>query len=393
MPSLSRSRLAVLALLTAACMLPVTGVVPILEPLLLDRLGLQDLAASSFMALNMAGALVAAPFVGRLSDARGWTRRLIAAAATLEAVVLVLMTRAATFPELAALRVLDGVAHITVLTLLLATVSRRGAGDGHRPRMALLGGAIVFGVALGAPLGGLLGRTSPDPPLLAGAAVMVVVALVAPFVVPASPADPRVVPSGHSLLRPPPRLRLPYLFAFVDRLTVGFFVYAFPMYTSRELGLDPARTGLLIGTFMLPFALLCYPAGRVAARGRPWRVVLLGSAGYAVAYAAIPWLGEVGLWPAMLCGGVLSAVMFGPNLVLVLDGSTPSTRAAAMAGFNAAGALGFLIGPLVAGALLQALDATPTAYHLTFALGAATQLGAIAWAVHSLRRARRNDTA
>ena len=64
-------------------------------------------------------------------------------------------------------------------------------------------------------------------------------------------------------LRGQPRLILPMLFHFVDRFTVGFFTTTFSLYVSRIHGFEPAETGLAIAAFMLPFALLSYPFGRL----------------------------------------------------------------------------------------------------------------------------------
>ena len=397
MESLSRSRFLGLAAVTVLTMLPVTAVVPVLKPLIADRYGVRDLAASTFMSLNMLGALAGAPLAGWLSDRRGWTLRLLVPAAFADAALWAAMSSTPPFWVLSILRFLEGAAHIAVLSLLLAVASR-GAGHGaRRMRTAAMGGAVVLGVAVGAPLGGLLGTPSPIVPLQTGAVVMVVVACCTMGLVPARGFVPR--PDAHPRLpslHAPPALRLPYLFAFVDRLSVGFFVYAFPMYAARVLRLEPSETGALIGVFMLPFALLCYPAGRLGAVLGQWRLVLGGSLGYGIVYAAIPWLGEGTLWFAMVAGGLLSAVMFGPVLVLVLDASDDATRASAMAGFNFAGSLGFLIGPLAAGALLQL--ATPSAgvlgaSRLTFAVGAASQLLAVLWALWRLRRGVRPTAA
>ena len=386
---LSRLRFLALAAMTVLTMLPVTAVVPVLKPLIADRYGVRDLAASSFMSLNMAGAIVAAPLVGWAADRWGWTRRLLVGAALADAALWTAMTWVPDFGTLSALRVLEGAAHISVLSLLLAVVSRRVGHGARRVRMAALGGSVVFGVALGAPLGGFLGSADPLLPLRLGALVMALVGVGAMALVDGDDeARPTGAPPRLPTLRAPPALRLPYLFAFVDRLTVGFFVYAFPMYTARVLGLESATTGALIGAFMLPFAALSYPAGRLGVRVGQWRLVIGGSLGYAAVYAAIPWVGEAALWAAMVAGGVLSAVMFGPTLVLVLDGSTDATRGVAMAGFNTAGSVGFLIGPLFAGAMLQGVSAASgdaAAARVTFAVGALTQLVAVAWAAWRMR--------
>lgn len=391
--SVSTRRTWLLALLTILTMLPVTGVVPVLKPLVADHYGLGAFATSLFMSLNMLGALLAAPLVGWLSDRFGWTRRLLVGASALDGLLFLLLAELPPFPVLIALRVAEGMAHITALSMLLALVSRHSDQAGRRSRMAGMGGAIVLGVAIGAPLGGLLGREDPTLPLVVGGWIGLLLALVA---WPAASGldhrpNPDAVPRRPSLLVAP-GLRLPYLFSFVDRFTVGFFVVAFPLLAGQELGLGPGQVGLLIGAFMLPFALLNYPAGRLAERHGPWVAILGGSLVYAGLFSAIPWSSATALPWVMAGCGLMSAAMFGPVLVLVLTRSPPETRAAAVGGFNAAGSIGFLIGPLLAGLLIEGLRSTGTAdpavFRWTFAAGAASQLVAVAVALLSDRSAR-----
>lgn len=384
---LPRPALLAVCALTALTMLPVTGVVPVLKPLVQDRYGVGAFATSSFMALNMAGALVAAPLAGGLADRRGWTRGLLVGGALADAFAWAAMATLPPFPWLAALRTFEGMAHITVLSMLLTVVSRASEGEGRRARMAGAGAAIVLGVAVGAPLGGRLGATDPTAPLVGGAWLMLAVAGIAAVVVPrgGGPATlRRDVPWTRELLRP---LWAPYAFSFADRFSVGVLVVAFPLHAAGVLGMDPPRIGLLLGAQLLPFALLNWPAGRLGERFGAGRLVVGGSVVYGALYAAVPWTPERLLLPLMVATGVVSAVMFGPTLVLVLARSTPETRARAVGGFNAAGSLGFLLGPLCAGIALEAAAdlGTAAAHGIVFAVGASSQFAAVLFAARALR--------
>ena len=116
-------------------------------------------------------------------------------------------------------------------------------------------------------------------------------------------------------------------------------------------GWTPAQVGPLLAAFLQPFALLCYPMGQVAAKRSPATFMLIGSVLYGLAIMPVAMI-HLELLPYLLVGiGVLSSVMFVPTLVLVGKLSGDDLKATAMGGFNAAGSLGFLIGPLVAGAV------------------------------------------
>lgn len=398
-PASGLARLLAIAGITAMVMLPVTGVVPVLKGILPDRYGTGEFATSIFMSINMLGALLAAPVAGRLADTRGWTKRILVGACAADAALWAAMAALPPFPWLVALRTLEGAAHIAALSMLLAIAGRESAEAGRRSRMAAVGAAIVLGVAVGAPIGGWLGRGDPAAPLRAGAWLMGGVTVVcAALPVPRTSGAVRGPGAAHghddgggSLLRVPTPLRVPYLFSFADRFSVGVFVVAFPLLCAGPLGLPPDRIGMLIGVFMLPFALLNWPAGKLAERVGPWKLVIGGSAVYAVAFAAVPWTPPGGMLPVMAACGVISAVMFGPTLVLVIQRSTQETRARAVAGFNAAGSLGFLIGPLAAGSALQYLDgagwAETDAHRAVFAAGGSVQFVAIMAAA----RARRTE--
>ncbi len=145
-----------------------------------------------------------------------------------------------------------------------------------------------------------------------------------------------------------PRLLLPSLFYFVDRYSVSFIVVLFPLYLDETLGVsDPATKGQLLGYFLLPFAFLQYPFGRLTERFGTWRPLVGGSLLYGVALCTVGYSSLFALPWVMFLLGVLAAVMFPPAITLTAELSEPSTRGSAMGGFNLAGSLGFAIGPLV----------------------------------------------
>jgi MFS family permease len=374
--------------LTVLTMLPVTGVVPILKQLIQDHYDVGPLLTSFFMSVNMVGALAAAPLLGWLADRRGWFKGILVACALVDAGLWHLFAERPPFWALMVLRLVEGAAHIGVLTMLMGIMSHQSEVSGRRAHMAGMGGAIMLGVAVGSPLGGVLGKIDVLLPLRGGTAVMAFVAVMSVAAIPPSSS-----PGGR--LRGPrwvrmlsrPDIRLPCLFGFVDRFTVGVFIIAFMLYTAH-LGYGPQRTGFLIGAFMIPFAALSYPVGKLAGRLGLWRFVLGGSFAFGLAYAATGWLRGPWLWADMVLCGCLSAVMFGPNLMLITKASTPEIRGSAMAAFNAAGSLGFLVGPVVAGVLLQALATVwqpSVVYKVVFGVVGATEVVCVAWGVYRLR--------
>ena len=137
--------------------------------------------------------------------------------------------------------------------------------------MGLTGGGIMLGVALGAPLGGALGRDDPLLPLYVGAVVVTVGAVLARWLLEETGGKSEARPSFRRILedlRGAPLIAAPLAFAFADRFTVGFYTTTFSLFLSGIHGFSPPQIGLHMSIFMLPFALLSYPFGRLAERGK-----------------------------------------------------------------------------------------------------------------------------
>lgn len=386
-------QLGLIALALYLLMLPVTGMVPVLRELTVGRYPeLSGFAQHLFMSANMLGALVCVPLAGLLSDL--WQRRrpIIAGAFALNALSLLMLLQDWSYPVYLLWRFVEGCAHITALSLLMTLAADHARRRGSGAVMGLVGSAISLGVASGAPLGGWIGSGwigvgGADQVLQWGGVLMLLLAPLCALLLRDLPIE-RAHGGLTALLRALPANRallLPYVFGFVDRLTVGFIVSTLSLYLSHVIGLDAAGIGLTMALFLIPFSLLTFPAGLLSKRWRPLIMMLVGSAAYGLTLTTVG-LAPGGLIPwLMALGGVTAALMYAPSLVLVAELSRPEHKALAMSGFNFAGSLGFVLGPLTGGALVDLFDSYPPAFVI---VGGLEVVCALAFLPLALRRRR-----
>ena len=387
-------RLAALGVLALLIMAPVTMPVPVLRELVQDRFGVSELLTSLFMSINMVGALLAAPLAGMLADRLGRRRALLVGALAVDALCFAAMTQAVSFPVFMTLRFFEGCAHITALSILLTLASQALPPDRRGRAMGLVGGSMMLGVALGAPFGGLLGSAGPLVPLQAGALVLLLAALAATLVGrDRGAADER--PGLREILaalRAHPAILVPLAFAFADRFTVGFFTTTFSLFLRRIFDLPPAQIGLAIAVFMIPFALLSYPFGRLAEKRSTVALLCGGSLLYGIGTACVGFVTPDLLHPLMLVIGVTAAVMFVPSMLMTIQLAPDAVRSTALGAFNAAGSLGFILGPATGGAISQFVAERSdwlTGYRAAFAAAGASEVLCVALALPFLLWLRR----
>lgn len=385
--AISTRRGLALGLLTFLLMLPETLPVPVLRAAVLERFAVTDAQASWFMSANMLGAIVAAPVIAWLGDRTRSRRGLCIAAIALDAILVQLLAHPFSFAEFLGLRVLEGMAHISALSLLMAQCSD-AAGERRGRVMGMVGAGLTLGVALGAALGGKIGKTDPLLTLHTGSGVLAAATLLALACLPADTS---------TSLQPRAKLRdalqqsgawLPLAFAFVDRFTVGFFTSGFPLCMAGVHGLSGPDIGILLACFLLPFALLSYPFGRLAERIPSVWLVAVGSGAYGVLVMLVGGIATNWLWYLMPALGLASAVMFVPTLLLLLERCPNMGRSAAMAAFHGAGSLGFLLGPLCCGAIVAWTGELSRGYTLAFAFAGLTELLCVFLLVPAIRRLR-----
>ncbi|OGL67396.1 MAG: hypothetical protein A3J27_00865 [Candidatus Tectomicrobia bacterium RIFCSPLOWO2_12_FULL_69_37] len=372
--------LAVLCLLIFLAVLPVTLLVPILKPLVADRYPVGPLAVHAFQSVNMVGAMIAAPLAGWFADRLGRRRPLVVGAFLLDAALLLSLGRAPTYPSLMIIRFAEGAAHIAALTCVMGAALALAQRHGERAgaMMGAVGASIVFAVAIGAGLGGLLARGGAGRALWGAAALGVLGAAASLWALRGdegarAEGSERGLAALARVAREDRAVLIPCVFTFCERLTVGILVSSFALYLGSVLGRPPAAIGLLMSLVLFPFALLCYPFGKLC-RVWPKSVMVAGGALlYGAALAALAWVPPGWLPAWMILLGVVSAVNFAPSLAMVADLAGAGARSTAMGAFNAAGSLGFLLGPLVGGLAVQwafAAGMSPRgAYALAFLAG------------------------
>jgi len=386
-------RMRVLGLLAVLMLIPVTLPVPILRSLVHERFGVSETLTSLFMSINMIGAFFAAPLAGILADRFGRRREIIVAALLFDGFCFIALPLTRSFPLFMAIRLLEGCMHILALSLLLALASTSQAVERRGRAMGLVGGGLLLGVALGAPMGGALGGSSVILPLHFGAGLLFVASGL---------AAATLRETGHAQERPPLRdlletvarhraVLVPLAFAFADRFTVGFYTTTLSLYLTRVHQATPGQIGALISVFMLPFALFSYPFGRMAeARSLVW-MLCLGSLLYGLGTAAVGFASIPMLYFLMPAIGVAAAVMFVPSMVMTTNLVPESVRTTALGAFNAAGSLGFIIGPVTGGFVSETVAGSAdwrSGYRAAFGVAAVSEVLCVALALPALRRLR-----
>ena len=356
---MTRPALRAIAAATFLTLVPITLLVPGLTELVVDMHGGSRFQAHLFVALNQLAGIVAVPFVIRLHRRNENTRAWLVGLLLLDALSFAGMRAAGSLEVLFAWRAVDGIAHLPAVTLLMIAANRAG-GRRRGASLGIAASALMVGVGVGAPLGGVLVDRDPLLVYSVGAVLLVVAAAAAAFV--RTPADASPIPSAHRRYHWDRRnlaAWMPLAYGFTDRFLIGVFVSTFTLFLTEVHGVNAAARGMLMSLFLLPFALLCWPAGKLTDRVGWFAPIITANILFGLVYASYGVVPFTWLPAAMVLSGVLSALMFAPSLVLVSEFSRHGAGEGLFGTFQVAGSFGFLAGPLVGGVLVETLR-TPT---------------------------------
>jgi MFS family permease len=147
---------------------------------------------------------------------------------------------------------------------------------------------------------------------------------------------------------------------FLDTFFLSILAPLLPTYKS-DLGLNDAQVGLLSGAFAWGSVLGALPAGFLAQRFGPRRVVLAGLLALSAAGVALGWVAQIGLLDlARLAQGCAAAAVWIGGFTWLIAATPLDRRGSAIGIAVLGGAVGPLVGPAV-GALSAATDT-----HWTF---------------------------
>jgi MFS family permease len=342
-----------IALATVLTLIPVTLLVPGLKELVQGVHGGSASAAHAFMTINMLSGIVAVPIVMRWQRKSGSVRLWVSVLLALDALVFLGMRQAPSLSVLLVLRALDGALHLPAITLLMVAANRV-AGPRRGGSLGLLGSSLMIGVAIGSPLGGRLVDRAPLLVYVVGAALLGVAALVSCGIL-LPHAEQTRTPSRRYAWNTHVRLAwVPLAYAFMDRFVIGVFVSTFTLFLANVHQATASQRGVLMALFLLPFALLCWPAGRLADRIGWYRPLVVSNVLFGVVFAMYARVPMAMLPVLMVLSGVLSALMFAPNLLLTSEVARKAGDGV-FGAFQIAGSVGFLLGPAVGGVLVSVL--------------------------------------
>lgn len=341
-----------IALATFLTLVPITLIVPGLNELVIVALNGTRADAHAFAAVNMATGIVGVPIVLALFRRRPNLRAWLVGALLVDACAFLGMNAAESVPTLLAWRALDGFAHLPAVTLLMVAANRL-AGEKRGATLGLVASSLMIGVAVGSPLGGWLAMRSPAAVYVTGAVLLVVAAL-ASLAIPRLPVE-TAVGAGHRYdwNRRSLAAWMPLAFGFIDRFTVGVFVSTFTLYLSEVQRISPSQRGVLMSLFMLPFALLCWPVGRLADRWGWYPLIITGTVAFGLTFATYGLVPGALLPAMMVASGLTSAMMFSPNLLLVSEFARRGAGEGLFGTFQIAGSFGFLFGPIAGGIAVE----------------------------------------
>lgn len=340
-----------LGLLTFLLMLSVSMVYPVLRPFVVDRFDTSITQASLFVSVNLLAYVIFAVVWGVLSDKAGKRRPFIIAGLFGNSLMMFLITRVDSLSLLLSLRFVEGAFSIMAFSLIMTGALDRARTVRIGEGIGIVAMSFALGNAFGSPIGGRLGSIDPVLPFYTGSLILLTAGIIAfLFLRDADTMSPvGSVRSALRMLFKEHRLLVPYAFSFIDRFTVGFFVSIFPLYLGTVHNTEPATIGLLMFAFLLPFALLQYPGGRLSDRTGRAAPIIIGSIAYGLCILGIGYINVASLWFVMVIGGMFGALMFSPSAALTGDIAPADKRGAAMGGFNFFGSLGFVVGPFTGG--------------------------------------------
>jgi MFS family permease len=368
----------VFTILIFISMFSLTLIAPAIPVFVLDKFNVDVGDGALFVSLEMTAYIIFAMIWGALSDKKGKRKIFIFIGFAGSAVMYFLMTLATSFPMLLTFRFIQGAITVMAWSLVMTSVLDIAPKKSYGKVMGIIGTGMGLGMGTGAPIGGRIADSfGVLAPLYLAGILFIIAAVLAFLFIRETPIKnrPETFFKAFKVLAEKKKLAIPYAYGFVDRLTVGFFVYVFAVFMDEKFAASPGQIGMYLAVFLFPFALLQYPFGKLSDRIGRWQPLVFGSLFYGIVMATIGFTANLGdsgktvLIFIMLGCGFLGAMMFPPSIALSGDWAPKDKRGAAIGGFNVFGSLGFAVGPLLGGFIAENYS-----FELAFIVGGLTEM-------------------
>ncbi len=371
-----RVSIGVISALVGLCMFNQTFIAPSVKELIIDRFDATTAEASLFMTVEMVAYIIFAMVWGAASDKTGRRRPFIVAGFLGSSGLYFVMSLAPDLTTLLVIRFVQGAMTVMAWSLLMGLALDLVDRKEHGASMGIVGMGLALGLGFGAPVGGLLGTYGAVVPLYGASVLFLFGGVASTYVL----SDVPITHKPESIVK---SLRLafgerttlgPFLYSFAERFSAGFLVFLGPLFLADEFGLDPGERGLMLAAFLLPFALMQYPFGRLSDRMDRRVMLVISGLAYASVFAAVGAVESTSQMIAvLLVSGAFAAMLLPASLAIVGDIARKGDHATLMGGFNSFGSLGFAVSPITAAVLHDAVD-----HRVAFFMGAIIILGTIA---------------
>ncbi len=319
--------------------------------------GLTELEYSYFDSVLYVAYLIMGISTYVLSDKIGKRKIFIIIGSIGSSVFFILMTTTTIYPILLIFRFLQGSFTVMSWQILMTLVLDYSESNDRGKNMGIYGVFLALAMGLGPMLGGIIASIDVFTPYWVAAFLSLLVLPLTLFGL----DDPVFIKKRVSLkqsimaAKEYPKIVVPCLFNFIDRLHMGFILTALPLFLFQVLGLSESLRGMALGLFAMPFIILQYPMGKLSDKYGRYKQLVIGSAIYGVILSILGFVGSFGfihLVIILILLGVFSGITSPASMALVGDSVEQDESAMAMGFFNFVGNMGIVIGPIVLGLLL-----------------------------------------
>ncbi len=343
------------------------GIIIPIMPFYVTRLGASGSTLGMLMATFSIMQFIFAPVWGSLSDRFG--RKPVLVVGVLGNVLTQLMLGFAT--QLWMLFVARALSGILSSAALPTAMAYAGDSTGHKDRssaMGMLGAAMSVGMVLGPGIGGLLAGASLSTPFFVAAGLSTVALLLVAIVLPESlPAEHRTRERGVR----GPQVRamwqalhgpLAFLFFLGFLLSFGLanFEGVFGLYALRRFNYGPAQVGSVMMVIGVVSAIAQGVLTGIVTR-RWGELAVIRAALLCTGVGFVVMLTATSFPTILLTVGffVLSNAMIGPSVAALISKQATAGQGMTMGLNNAFMSLGRIVGPVLAGTLLDAALSLP----------------------------------